>query len=162
MTEKHSEISLQQRIGGRSDGDTDAISEENGATSASSNRKVSDVDPFVATQNQKPRWFSIEHHIYFVVGYYLCLLVLVFLGVFDVLSENLRLMRWLGVSLSKPLTNDPVAKLVVLIGGGFIGSILYHIRTLFRFYTKNQYNSRWFGKGKNRRVASSFLTCSEE
>lgn len=81
----------------------------------------------------------------FLVGYFIALLLFSFWFLFDVWSNNFVLLRLIGVTavaLEEPLLRT----IGFTITGGFLGSILYHIRVLFHYYAKRKYDPRWFGK----------------
>lgn len=64
----------------------------------------------------------------------------------DVWSNNLRFMQWMGVR--SPALEEPVLRTIgFTMVGGFLGSVLFQIRLLFRYYLKSDaYDYRWMGK----------------
>lgn len=83
--------------------------------------------------------------------YFIILLFLAFWFFLDVWSGNLRSMQWMGVQLEALRNPEEDLALLRTIGfslvGGFLGSVLYQIRLLYRYYLKfNKYDHRWIGK----------------
>jgi hypothetical protein len=81
-----------------------------------------------------------------LVAYFVVLLLLTGWFLVDVWSENFVFLSWLGVPIEH--LQDPVVKTVCYtIVGAVIGSIMFQIRSLFKFYiTDAQYHPRWIGK----------------
>lgn len=81
-----------------------------------------------------------------LVAYFVMLLLLSGWFLVDVWSENFAFLSLLGVP-SEHL-QDPVVKTVCYtITGAIMGSIMFQIRSLFKFYiTDAQYHPRWIGK----------------
>ena len=64
---------------------------------------------------------------------------------FDTWSSNLVVMKMIGIT-GKPLEDPLLRTLCFTMNGGAFGGILYHIRMLFKFHTKNSFDERWLGK----------------
>lgn len=81
-----------------------------------------------------------------LVLYYLALMAAGLWLVLDLWSGGFQVLRALGVSelaLQQPLLRSTGYTLA----GGLLGSVLYQMRMLFRFYLKtNEFDHRWLGK----------------
>lgn len=88
---------------------------------------------------------TITMQIRVLIAYYTLALLFSFWFLFDTWGSNFVVFRLLGMSdeaLAEPLLRTIGFTFV----GGFLGNILYQIRILFYFYTKDRYDPRWFGK----------------
>lgn len=81
----------------------------------------------------------------FLIGYYILALLFSFWFLFDIWGNNFALFRLLGMT-SEALAEPLLRTIGFTFVGGFLGNILYQIRILFYFYTKDRYDPRWFGK----------------
>ena len=81
-----------------------------------------------------------------IVFYYLVVMLAAFWLFLDTWGGNLVALSYLG--LSQQASKDPLLPgMIFLITGAIMGSVLYHIRVLFRYYVKSGfYSYRWFAK----------------
>lgn len=79
-------------------------------------------------------------------GYYMIVLTFSFWLLFDTWSSNFALARLIGVS-GQALEEPLLRTIGFTIIAGIIGSVLYQIRMLFKWYAKRrQFDPRWLGK----------------
>lgn len=94
----------------------------------------------------KPRLLMICHvQVMILVTFYGLLMSFSVWLLFDTWSSKFTLLQMLGVNghaLGEPLLQT----INYAVVGGFMGSILYHIRQLYHHYLKSSYDARWFGK----------------
>ena len=92
----------------------------------------------------------MKRQVYALMAYYMALLVIC-------IALILFLIWWGGVPLDVPSGTPNVgtpeasrrvlATMALLVSGAVVGSVLYHIRMLFRFYIKSPaFDSRWLVK----------------
>ncbi len=80
-----------------------------------------------------------------LITFYGVLLTFAIWLLFDTWSSKFTLLKMLGVN--GPALSEPLLQTInYAVVGGFMGSILYHIRQLYHYYLKNKYDPRWFGK----------------
>ena len=88
---------------------------------------------------------KVTRQIGFLIGYYILALLFSFWLLLDTWGNNFALFRAIG--LSAEALKEPLLRTIgFTFVGGFLGNILYQIRILFYFYTKDRYDPRWFGK----------------
>ncbi len=79
-------------------------------------------------------------------GYYLIVLLFSFWLLFDTWSRNFMLVRLIGVS-GEALEEPLLRTIGFTIIAGIMGSVLYQMRMLFKWYAKEQkFDPRWLGK----------------
>ena len=91
-----------------------------------------------------------NRQVWIIMIYYIVLLMFAIWFVLDAFSGNFALIGIFGVQLGQ-IPDDNAAQLTAIsftVVGGFLGSALYGIRTLFSIYAKGEkeYNPRWLPK----------------
>ena len=100
---------------------------------------------FSEGQPNHERSNKVSQQVSLLVGYYILALVFSFWFLFDTWGANFVLFRAIGMS-AEALKEPLLRTIGFTFVGGFLGNILYQIRILFYFYTRDRYDSRWFGK----------------
>lgn len=81
-----------------------------------------------------------------IVAYYQAVTLAAFWLFLDTWSNKLFAMQLFGLR-EQALADPLIPSMAFVIAGGILGSVLYNIRVLFRFYLKSSsYNYRWFAK----------------
>ena len=109
-------------------------------------------------QPEQPQNDDAKHavQVSFLGVYFLAVLAFAFWLLLDVWSKNFVFMRRLGVPAqmlvivegsSEASESHMLRAIGFAVVGGIMGSVLYQIRVLYRFYAQEKrYDSRWFGK----------------
>jgi hypothetical protein len=81
-----------------------------------------------------------------IVAYYMVIILIAFWLFLDTWSNHLSLLNLFGLG-EQALADPLLPAMVFSISGGILGSVLYNIRILFRYYLKSSsFNYRWFAK----------------
>jgi hypothetical protein len=99
-------------------------------------------------KGSRPTQIGYAWHVYVLAGYYILFFVFLFWCLIDVWSGQLRALTFITGVLPGPGTMDRSMLVEISFAaiGGFAGSIEYHIKSLFHFYTKGEYDPRQFAK----------------
>lgn len=91
----------------------------------------------VITEKSAPIWL--------LIAYYVGLMLFAYWLLLDVWSNDFKFLRWLALpetTFELPLLRTMGFTLI----GGLLGSILYQIRQLGKYYTSGRFDSRWLAK----------------
>jgi hypothetical protein len=108
----------------------------------------SEITPSGANQSKMNQ---CDKQVTIIVTYYVFLLAFFLAFLLDFWTDTFMVLKFLG--FKHEVLSDLIIKAIgFTIMGGIIGSVLYHVKMLFYYYTyigtnpKRQYNPRWFGK----------------
>lgn len=117
------------------------------------NHKGNSSQAFVNEQQSAKGFWQVvtlyKGQMIILVVYYILLLIISYWSIFDIWSERFAVLTWLDVRVENIADHPLLKPISYTIIGGFLGSLLYNIRQLFRHYCakgKERYDSHWFGK----------------